>query len=470
MRNALRSIALAIGLLPGNAAAQSAPPNLPYHSVWGRLGAAPGDTGPGEPIPFAALQALLGPVFGPGSSTTGHLVLWNNGLGTLLQDGGAPAPSATTDTTNANNITSGSLPNARLANMNADTVKCNNTVSSAVPADCPAVQFYPLPGGRLVAEASSCSGALPVQLADVAAAGIICYVPYLNTYITVNGTSYSFSTLSSTITGGTSGKIYDLYIGLVSGAPTLLWDITPWTNSTTRASTLSALQPGGYYTNTATLTLATNGTNEGFFAAGTATYVGSVYMITTNTMAWQLSPIPLSGGTNNCICVFNAYNQVPLQALERELDAFWVFGNTAGSWEFENNNQNNQFRILDGLGHAQYKLHAAMAITAPTNTGQVAGAATMCYDCVISGGNPNNPIGTASQAATGGPNGEAFGVLSYGGAPWPGIGWGGGGGSVQNPLGLHEFSVITSGNNAGGTTGPEWFGNITSQATVEFND
>lgn len=404
---------------------------------------------------------------GAAGGTSGQ-IQYNNG-GAL--GGFTASQDATINiSTGAVTIQPGVVSNSKLATMSAATVKCNSTASTGAASDCAAVQFYPQPGGRLVVEASSCSGAPPVQLADVAAAGIVCYVPYTNTYITVNSTNYPFSTLGSTLTGATAGKIYDLYIGLVSGTLTLLWDITPWTNLTTRASTLSALQPGGYYTNTATLTLATNGTNEGFFTAGTATYVGSVYMVTTSTMAWQLSPIPLSGGTNNCICVFNAYNQIPLQAIERELDPFWSFGDLTGSWEFENNNQNNQFRILDGLGRAQYKLHSMMVITAPTNTGQVAGAATMCYDCTISGGNPNNPIGTASQAALGGPNGEAFSVLSYGGAPWPGIGWGGTSGSIQNPLGLHTFSVITSGNNAGGATGPEWFGNITSQATVEFND
>jgi hypothetical protein len=89
MRKIIRAIALAIGLLPGIAAAQSAPPNLPYHTLYGFLGAAPGTSGPGEAIPFASLQALLGPVFGPNTSTIGHIATFGNGLGTVLADGGA---------------------------------------------------------------------------------------------------------------------------------------------------------------------------------------------------------------------------------------------------------------------------------------------------------------------------------------------------------------------------------------------
>jgi hypothetical protein len=49
-------------------AQSAAPPSLPFHSVWGRLGAQAGDTGPGQAIPFAALSAQL--FGGPQSANT----------------------------------------------------------------------------------------------------------------------------------------------------------------------------------------------------------------------------------------------------------------------------------------------------------------------------------------------------------------------------------------------------------------
>jgi hypothetical protein len=57
MKRILRALAFAAALTPLAAGAQSAPPTMGYHTLWGRLGAAPGDTGPGQAIPFATLQA-----------------------------------------------------------------------------------------------------------------------------------------------------------------------------------------------------------------------------------------------------------------------------------------------------------------------------------------------------------------------------------------------------------------------------
>jgi hypothetical protein len=55
-----RIAALLLALLVAvPAAAQQFPQTLPYHSVYGRIGAAPGDTGPGQAIPFATLSQQL---------------------------------------------------------------------------------------------------------------------------------------------------------------------------------------------------------------------------------------------------------------------------------------------------------------------------------------------------------------------------------------------------------------------------
>lgn len=59
MRNLIRALAFAAAMTPLAALGQSAPATMGYHTVYGRLGATPGDTGPGQQIPFATLQAQI---------------------------------------------------------------------------------------------------------------------------------------------------------------------------------------------------------------------------------------------------------------------------------------------------------------------------------------------------------------------------------------------------------------------------
>jgi len=68
------------------------------------------------PLACAPLSGT-GNVSGPNSATDGHFAVFNGATGAILKDGGAPpvlAPSATIDTTNAANITSGNLSINRL--------------------------------------------------------------------------------------------------------------------------------------------------------------------------------------------------------------------------------------------------------------------------------------------------------------------------------------------------------------------
>jgi hypothetical protein len=59
MKHIVRALALILALQPVLAEAQSPPASMPFQSLWGRLGRGPGDTGPGQAIPFATLLPNL---------------------------------------------------------------------------------------------------------------------------------------------------------------------------------------------------------------------------------------------------------------------------------------------------------------------------------------------------------------------------------------------------------------------------
>lgn len=335
-------------------------------------------------------------------------------------------------------------------------------------------------GGRLVASATGCSSSTPaIQNANIPNVPAICLVVYKSNNVPINGINYTFSVQQLTPTNAGTTNIYDIYEIISSGSPVIVWDITPWTNSTTPANPKKFAN--GVWTNTNTISTLENAGSviATSVASGNATYLGSFYATTLSETTWTPTPTPASGGTNNCLCLYNApYNQVPVTFLVRDSVGTFTFGSVVdGTWEYFDNNQNNQASMLDGLGLASYNFNFQISMSmdsANPNKGQVAGAAAICIDCTISGSpaTPNNPIagwgtqggcGAWTIISTNANGGSACGTNTAGFATFPGVGYGGGSLPTQSPLGLHTFALVISGNwacTSCTTTGPLWYGSI----------
>jgi len=309
------------------------------------------------------------------------------------------------------------------------------------------------PGGRLVAEATSCSDAPPVQLADVARAAVLCYVPYASGYVPVGGMSYPFSTLTLTPTSAAASAIFDVFAVAVGGAAALCWNTNAWTSTTARADAIMATS-FGYYVNAGAIAACENDAAAVASAipAGSATYLGSFTTTAVGTTEWLLTPDPAAGGTNNVIGVYNAYNHVQVQAVERELTSMWLYGNPTGTWEEENHSPGNRITILDGLGQSQILVTETMTLSYATGTDAQAGSPGICPDCTT----PGPIVGTLAQASFTAPDqGDSVTV----GGPWPSGG--------MRSLGVHYFQAIESGESAN-SDGPEWYGNYSSGLFVSY--
>lgn len=192
MKHALRALALFLALQPVLAVAQSKVP-LPYHTLWGRIGAQPGDTGPGQAIPFASvLPSLVGaqtantiyagpssggaaqPTFraqvgadlpNPGASSKGgvqSLTCSASNWFSTLSTGGVFGCSQPNFTDLAGSIAAGQIPAAvvaltKLATQNNNTVVGNVSGGAASPIALTQTQLTAL----INAATASLSGALP---------------------------------------------------------------------------------------------------------------------------------------------------------------------------------------------------------------------------------------------------------------------------------------------------------------------
>jgi hypothetical protein len=226
------------------------------------------------------------------------------------------------------------------------------------------------PQGRLTLVAST-----PVMASDVTGATAVYYYPYVGTTIPISNSNTSITfvnqpilpnvglTLSST--NHLAGKIYDVY-GFMNSGELHLGTGVAWSSSSARSDEQNLTS--GIVVNETAITL-TDGSNTYNVPAFEATYLGSVYMTANGQTSMQLKPSAASGGTNNVLGVYNAYNRVRVTAYCRDNAGSWNY--STATWRAANGasgNTNNKISFLDGLQESQVTGNYSIMGYTSTNT------------------------------------------------------------------------------------------------------
>jgi hypothetical protein len=279
------------------------------------------------------------------------------------------------------NMSSNYFPNMTLiiedTPAGADTVGCGNVFAVPTPYLCAPSSFTQAPGGRLTLTSCASGKCYPVMTGDVTAATHVYYVPYTGQQIPIySGASGTFGltdigagglTLDLDSTGHLANTLYDIFAEIHAGTVELCTG-PAWTNTTTRS--IDVVQAGGIWVNIAQINCRHSSSATRTCAAFECTYLGT--MSTTATAgqtAQQFGPNSGSGGSGNCLCLYNAYNHVVLtsESLDSE-NAYDYNSNTWRAMGVVTPNKNN-ITVVDGLGQMQVSAQLHDAVNKKTSSG-----------------------------------------------------------------------------------------------------
>ncbi len=239
------------------------------------------------------------------------------------------------------------------------------------PPSTPMTSTYAAPQGRLTLTSNT-----PVMTTDTTGATSVYYTPYQGNIVPIydgaNMQSYSFGqlTMSLNTSNQTNGNIYDLFVFLNSSVVTI--GAGPaWSSSTSRgtgAGTTELEQIDGLWVNKNSITLKNSSASYSSIPVGEATYLGSVYMTANGQTGMQFQPSPASGGSDNALGLYNAYNRVTVASRSVDSTADWSYNST--TWRAANGSSSNRINWLDGL--QQSFVRADYQVQANAGSGNVA--------------------------------------------------------------------------------------------------
>ena len=219
-------------------------------------------------------------------------------------------------------------------------------------------------GGRLTLVTAT-----PVMTSDQLAKTIIYYSPYTNNICPIYDGTYSvptvFSEISLTLdaTNATSGSVYDCFVYNDSGTIRLGYG-PAWTSTSARgtgAGTTQISKVSGIWVNTVAITLRYSSIATTSVALNQATYVGSFYATAAGQTGMSYSPTAATGGNNNILALYNAYNRVRTVARSSDSTSSWTYG--TASFRSSNNSNSNRVSYLDGLAQSVSECRHICTIT-----------------------------------------------------------------------------------------------------------
>ena len=209
---------------------------------------------------------------------------------------------------------------------------------------------------------------------DVSAATSVYYTPYVGNYVPIwNGSVFVVSTFSeltlSLVANHTSNTLYDVFVFLNSGVPTLgtgpAWSnpgnfvsagtlTTGTANRGTGAGTTELERKNGLWTNKVSMT-ARNGATTYSVGANQGTYLGTIWIDAT---AGQIT-CHVSWGQNRKWGVWNAYNRLPITLLAGDSNASWTY---TGAYRASRNDPGNSVTVLCGLAEERVSARRGQSV------------------------------------------------------------------------------------------------------------
>jgi hypothetical protein len=219
------------------------------------------------------------------------------------------------------------------------------------------------PQGRLTLTSGT-----PVLDDDVSGATAIYYTPYVGNIVPIYASTsaafvlWPFSELTLTLVSShAANNLYDIFAFLdpSDGVTVRIGTGPAWSSGTARGSgagTTQLTRINGLWVNTVAITLRNSSTTYSV-GVNQATYLGTFSTNGSNGHTdMEFKPTAASGGTNNNLFLWNAYNRVMVTALCRDSTASWTY--SSGTVRAANNSSSNRINFIlgkiDGFVRARY--------------------------------------------------------------------------------------------------------------------